>query len=121
MALRRFLGRLAVMALAFGAWTACNDKGGAGGAAARCEQLAKACGEKDKHVETLVAECTQAAQKPVESGCTEQTLAVYDCYEKELCGKGDKVWSLDDLRVLADRHDRCVAERTALVECAAKK
>jgi hypothetical protein len=45
---------------------------------------------------------------------------MYDCFEKELCGKTDKVWALDDLRVLADRKNKCVAERNAVAECPGK-
>jgi len=83
----------------------------------RCEQLGNTCGDKDKHDEKITAECKQAAKEQVEKGCTDKAIAVYDCYEKELCGKGDKVWTVDDLRVLADRHNKCVAERAADREC----
>jgi hypothetical protein len=126
MALRRLLGCLPVAALAVCAWTACKDKGTAPGSQTsgadldkRCEQLGKTCGDTDKHVEKFVDECKQAAKKQVEDGCTDKAIAVYDC-EKSLCGSGDKVWALDDLRVLAERHGTCAAERKASGECAKK-
>jgi len=119
MALRRFLGCLLVVC----AVAACKDKGDAGKTAGasdvdkRCEQLGKACGDNDKHVDKFVDECKQAAKK---QDCADKATAVYDCYEKELCGKGDKIWTLEDLRVLADRHGKCVAERNAARECFGK-
>ena len=132
MALRRLrlLGCLpvaALAALAVCAWTACKDKGDVaktGASAAdldkRCEQLGKVCGDKDKHAEKIIEGCKQAAKKQVERGCTDKAIAVYDCYEKELCANGDKVWTIEDLRVLADRRSKCVAERNASHECAEK-
>ncbi|HEY5926394.1 MAG TPA: hypothetical protein VIV11_32130 [Kofleriaceae bacterium] len=122
MALRKLLGCLSVAALVC-ALTACKDKDAAKNQAAldkRCEQLAKACGDKDKHSEKLVSECKQAAKKQAEKGCTDKATAAYDCYEKELCGAGDKVWALDDLRVLTERHKKCVAERDASHDCTEK-
>jgi hypothetical protein len=128
MALRRLLGCLPVAALALCAWTACKDKGDAAKAHVsaadldkRCEQLAKACGDPGKHSEKILDECKQAAKMQAESGCPDKAMAVYDCYEKELCGKGDQVWALDDLRVLAERHNKCVAERNARNECVGAK
>jgi hypothetical protein len=127
MALRRFVGCLPAAALAFCALTACKDKGDAAktqpGATAldeRCTQLAKACGDKDKHIEKILEECKEATKTQVAKGCTDKALAVYDCYEKDLCGTIGKVWTLDDLRVLADRHGKCVAERNARLECVEK-
>jgi len=127
MALRRLLGCLPVAALAVCAWTACKDKGDVAKAQAsaadldkRCEQLGKACGDKDKHAEKIIEGCKQAAKKQVENGCTDKAIAVYDCYEKELCGNGDKVWTFEDLRVLADRHSKCVPEQNASRACAEK-
>jgi hypothetical protein len=127
MALRTHVGCLALVGLVLCAATGCKDKGdkataqgGAGGLDARCEKLSKACGDSDKHVEKLVDECKQAAKKQVDKGCADKAVAAYDCYETEVCGKADKVWALDDLRVLADRQKACVAERKALRECTAK-
>lgn len=102
------------------ALTACKDKGAAktSDLDKRCEQLAKACGDNDKHVEKIVADCKAAAQK--QAACVDKVTATYDCYEKNLCGSGEKVWALDDLRVLAERHTKCVAEQKASSECAAK-
>ena len=118
---------LVCAALALCSWTACkgdkSEKGDTGKAQAsgdlvpRCDQLAKACGDSDKHVQTIVAECKEAAKEQVASGCTEKAIAAYDCYMKELCGKGDKVWALGDLRVLSERHGKCVAEREATGTC----
>ena len=87
-----------------------------------CEQLGMACGDKDKHVEKLVEECSTAATKQVEKGCADKANALYDCYQKEVCGSTtEKVWALDDLRVLATRHKKCDAERTALTTCEGAK
>jgi hypothetical protein len=122
MALRRLLGCLPVAALALCALTAC--KGDAAKTVEidkRCEQLGRTCGDKDKHDEKIIDECKQAAKQQAISGCTEKVIDVYDCYEKELCGTGEKVWALDDLRVLADRHKKCVAERKASGDCNDKK
>jgi hypothetical protein len=125
---RRLLGYLLVPALAVCAWTACKEdkdvaetKASAADPDKRCVQLGKLCGDKAKHVEKMIDECKQAAKKQSENGCTDKANAVYDCYERELCGSGDKVWTIDDLRVLADRKNKCVAERTASRECAEKK
>lgn len=88
--------------------------------AAQCERLGQTCGDTDKHVEKISAQCKQAAMKHVEKGCTDEALAVYSCYERELCGKGNPVWALDDLRVLADRQHTCVSERRARSVCGGK-
>ena len=117
MAARRHLGCLA--ALVFCALTACKDKGNSD-LEKRCAQVAKACGDKDKHVEKVTAECKQAAAKYVDKGCADKATALFDCYEKNLCGGDDRVWALDDLRVLSERHKKCVAERTAASQCIEK-
>ena len=132
MAPRRLLGCLPVVALAVCASTACKDKdkdkvdvAGTTTSAAdldrRCVQLGKVCGDKGKHVEKIIDECKQAAKKQVENGCTDKVIAAYDCYERELCGSGDKVWTIEDLRLLATRHSKCVAEQDASRACAEKK
>jgi hypothetical protein len=122
MAARRLLGCLVVLAVS--ATTACKGKDDAAKTQgsgteldARCEQLAKACAGADKHADKLADACKQAAKKQLDKGCSGKVDAMYDCYEKELCGKADKVWTLDDLRVLADRQSKCVAERKASSEC----
>jgi hypothetical protein len=124
MAIRRLLGCLPVAALVLCTWTACKDKGdgqtGAVDLDQRCQKLAAACGDQDKHVAKMVEECAQAIRPQLDNPCADKALAIYGCYEAELCGKGDKVWSLDDLRVLAERHGKCVAERDALRECLGK-
>lgn len=129
MARRRLLGCLAIAALAVGSWTGCKDKdkgdaakpqASAADLDKKCQDLAVACGDKGKHVEKITEACKLAAQQQVEKGCTDKAIAVYDCYEKQFCGKVDKVWALDDLRVLADRQSKCVAERTAVGECVGK-
>lgn len=131
---RRWLPRwLPVAALVLCAWAGCGkdedkgtkdgEQGGASSSAdlvTRCDELGKACGDSDKHVQAIAAGCKEAAKEQVASGCTEKAVAAYDCYLKELCGKGDKVWALDDLRVLSERHGKCVAERTASAECVGK-
>lgn len=132
MGARRRLIRVALAALAVCAWTACSDKGAGDKSAgkssadksesaadtdARCDQLAKACGDQTKHVEKLFDECKQAAKQQAAKQCTDKATAVYDCYEKELCGGSEKVWALDDFRVLSERHGKCGAERDALRAC----
>jgi hypothetical protein len=84
---------------------------------ARCAKLAAACGDKDKHVDKIADGCKAAAKKEGEKGCADKASALYDCYEKEVCGKADKIWALDDMRVLAERANVCAAERTALTTC----
>jgi hypothetical protein len=84
---------------------------------ARCEQLAKACGEGAKRIAKIVAECTKAAETQIERKCTDVALTAYDCYEGRLCGKSDHIWALEDLRVLSVRNDKCVAEGDALRAC----
>lgn len=126
MARRRLLGGLAVVALAIGAGAGCNDKKDKGDGATtagtadlvqRCERMAKACGDKDKHVADMIATCKETAPADISKGCAAQAIAVYDCYARELCGKADKVWAIDDLRVLAERQKKCVAERDAARAC----
>ena len=129
MALRSLLGWAPVAALLVCTWAGCGkdkEKGksadGTGEASSadlvtRCDELAKACGDQEKHIQTIAAECKEAAKEQVAGGCTEKAVAAYDCYLKELCGKADKVWALDDLRVLSDRHGKCVAERDASRAC----
>ena len=114
MANRRVLGCL-VAAFALYA-TGCKGKDDKG--ADRCEQLGKACGDNEKHSQKIVDECKAAAAK--QATCADKLSAMYDCYEKEVCGKADKVWALDDMRVLADRNNKCAAERNAVSECAPK-
>ena len=121
--MRRPLYLLATLALC--GWLGCKDKDKDDAKAKpaaptldqRCEQLAKACGDADKHGAKLAESCKDASKKQLEKVCGDKASAMYDCYEKELCGKGDKVWTLDDLRVLADRHAKCTAEQTALSTC----
>jgi len=117
MALQRLLGFVPVAALAVCA-VACSK--GKTDLEKRCDQLAKACGDADKHVSKIADECKAAAKKQTEKKCDAKAISAYDCYEKELCGKEDKVWALDDLRVLTDRHKKCVAERDAARDCVGK-
>jgi hypothetical protein len=133
MAPRRGLGCLGVAAIAALALMACKDdskfdprsrgKKGGGEASAldgdRCEQMAKACSD-EKHVSKLAEECSKAGVKLGQRGCTLSAATLYECYETKLCGKADKVWTLDDLRVLAERHEVCKSEREALRECVSK-
>ncbi len=127
MARRTLLGCLAILALC--APTACKDQDQGWAAVTqtsaeeldkRCERLARVCGDKAKHVEKITAECKQTAKTQVEHGCTDKALAVYACYEMALCATSDKVWALEDLRVLAERNSKCVAERAAISDCAKK-
>ncbi|HUQ06796.1 MAG TPA: hypothetical protein VM261_30040 [Kofleriaceae bacterium] len=123
----RFLGCLTAVTIAAGASGGCGDdkpaakttKSAAVLDHARCERLAKACSE-GKHVTTLTDDCDRAVEKLSKRGCEMPAAEVYGCYEQKLCGKNDKVWALDDLRVLAERHDACETEREALRACVAK-
>ena len=119
MVLRRRFGILPVAALVLCTWTACKSKSAAD-LDKLCEEVGKTCGEKEKHVEKIVEECKQGAQVLSDKNCADKAKAVYACYEKELCGKGDPVWTIEDLRVLAERHGKCVAERKAARECVGK-
>jgi len=95
---------------------ACKGKDAKGGEGDRCEQLAKACGDNEKHIAKITEGCTAAA-KPL---CADKLSALYDCYEKQLCGRGDRIWAYEDLGVLADRKTACAAERKAVSDCAGK-
>jgi hypothetical protein len=94
-------------------------KAPAGSLDAKCEALATVCGDTDKHIAKILDECKQTNAK-LGAPCTDKASAAYDCYTKELCGGKDKVWALDDLRVLVDRHGKCVAERDAVKACTPK-
>jgi hypothetical protein len=130
MALRRMLCAAAVVCTLGCALAACDDDKPKDKAApppaakatpdlrAHCEQMAKTCSDSDKHIAALADEC--AASLGQASRCTAEGIAIYDCYQKELCGKSEKVWALEDLRKLADRHGVCNAERDALRACATK-
>src|SRR5215207_10935016 len=129
MALRRLLGCLPVAALAVCALMGCkddndpkDDAGAKPGSSAqasreqlgkRCEQLGKACGAETKHQDKIIEECKDAAKAQADQGCADKVVAAYNCYEKEICANINKVWAMDDLRVLGERHTKCAAERTA--------
>ncbi|HUS30088.1 MAG TPA: hypothetical protein VMZ53_16390 [Kofleriaceae bacterium] len=87
----------------------------------RCDALSKACADTDKHVEKLGGECKAAAKTESERGCGDKAIALYNCYENAVCGTGDRVWALPDLKVLAERHKKCDAEQAALTACVDKK
>ncbi len=114
MALRRAFGCLLVAA-AMCTVAACKDKGktqAGGDLGPRCEQLGKTCGDNDKHAAKIVEGCKAA--KPT---CADKVSALFDCYEKELCGKGERIWAFDDQHVLADSKTKCAAEPKAVAEC----
>ena len=114
------LGFLAIAALALG----CGGSGKGGvKLEARCEQLAKTCGDgakSEKQTAALIEECKVAAATQIKRGCTAKALAAYDCFEKKVCGQGEPVWALDDFRVLTKRHGACIVERDALDACVGK-
>jgi hypothetical protein len=99
-----------------------GGKGGAGSPELdkRCDAIAKACADTDKHVEKLGGECKDTAKTQTQKGCGDLAIALYNCYENAVCGTGDKVWALPDLKVLADRHKKCESEQTALTTCMSK-
>lgn len=125
MRLRRLLQWVPIALLTASVWAGCKgngDKTGGGlDLVQRCAQLAKSCGDSEKHVQNIVEECKQAAEKQVAKGCAAEAVAAYGCYEEKLCGKDDKVWALDDLDVLSKRHLMCTAQREALGACMAGK
>jgi len=88
---------------------------------ARCEQLGKFCGEKDKHTAKIAEECKAATKAQADKGCASKVTALYDCYEKDVCGINDRVWALGDVKVLATRKTKCAAEQTALDACMGAK
>jgi hypothetical protein len=109
----RFLGCLvALLTLS----AACKGKGDAKTDGDRCSQLAKACGDNDKHMAKIEEGC-KADDKPL---CADKLNALYDCYSKQLCGRGDRIWAFEDLGVLADRKATCVAEKKAAADCGGK-
>jgi hypothetical protein len=81
----------------------------------RCTQLAKVCGDKDKHIAKIHDGCVAAAAK-----CPDTAMALFDCFEQELCLKADKVWTFEDLGVLAERKKNCADQRKASAACVAK-
>lgn len=134
--IRTVLGWLAVVPLTACLLAACEDDGGSAKPATstaqatakaaakgveqltkRCEQLGKACGQQDKHKEDIAKACQEAAKSQAEKGCADQVVATYDCFEKELCTGDERIWALDDFRVLAERHEKCVKEREASNKC----
>ena len=121
MAIRRPFGCL-LAALALPAWLACKDKGDAHGKLepARCAQLANACGDTSKHIDKITEGCLEDLKGQTDKGCADKVSAAYDCYEKEVCGKGNKIWALEDLKVLADRNKLCVDVRAAADACVGK-
>jgi hypothetical protein len=84
---------------------------------ARCVLLGRTCGQGEKRVTKITAECTKAAEQQIERGCAAAAITAYDCYAAKLCGKADPVWALDDLRVLSTRRGQCVAEGAAVRAC----
>lgn len=120
----RLRAGLWVLAVTVAGWAGCKDDAAKSSKTANvestCAQLAKACADEDKHVDKVLSGCQEAAAKQREKGCAELAVKLYGCYERELCGTKDKVWALDDLRVLAERHGKCKPERDALAVCEAK-
>lgn len=116
MAIRR-LGYVLVAVLAI---AACGKSGGKGGNAdldKRCEGLAKACADTDKHITMFSDECKAAGKTQAQKGCGALAIALYNCSENAVCGATEKVWALSDLKVLTTRHKKCEAEQTALDAC----
>lgn len=103
------------------ALAACKGNGGNGSTAkpgdlaSRCEELAKTCGDNEKHIAAIADSCKQAAQ--TQQACTAQVNALYTCYQSQLCGKTDRVWAYDDFSVLAQRKNACATELKAVHEC----
>ena len=85
--------------------------------AERCDALGTKCGEKDKHKAKITEECKEAAKAQGAKGCGKEVLAAYDCYEKEICTGSNKIWVLDDFRVLTDQTSKCVEQRKSAQKC----
>lgn len=123
MGARSRFGWLIVLA-ALCAWPGCKGKSGAPKAAdgaaldLRCATLAKGCADSDKHAEKILASCKESAKQQVAKGCADKVIALYDCYQKQVCGKTDKVWAIADLHVLSARHGKCKTEEAAFTACA---
>lgn len=83
----------------------------------QCERLGHACGDTAKHITAVIAQCKTGATDLVAKNCVEQATKLYACYEAKVCGKDSKIWALEDLRVLAERHHKCAAEAAALQRC----
>jgi hypothetical protein len=86
-----------------------------------CETMALSCGDKDKHIQKITTECKESIKVITDKGCAPAADALYSCYEKQVCSGKDRVWTLDDLRVLAGRHSKCVVEQMAVTDCVAGK
>jgi hypothetical protein len=122
MTLRRSLSWIGLALAASLVWTGCGNHDRTPPGAdlkARCQLMAKACGDQEKHVQDIREACAQAAETQLARGCTQEAIAAYICFEDELCGQDDPVWALDDLRVLSERHQTCTAQREALRTCLA--
>jgi hypothetical protein len=116
--------KLGWLLIAVCALTGCGKGDGKAGAGTdldkRCEALAKACADTDKHIAQLGDECKADAKKQTTKGCNDLAMALHNCYENAVCGTGDKVWAMPDLKVLADRHKKCAPEQKALTDCMSK-
>jgi hypothetical protein len=120
------LRRRALPIVALCVLAGCKSSGDASKAGAvdfdqRCSQLAKACSQQDRHIEKVFDGCKELGAKPADVACTDKLVALYDCYQKQVCGGSDKVWAFDDLRVLAERHKVCTAESKAFTACTQAK
>jgi serine/threonine-protein kinase len=84
----------------------------------QCERLGYACGDTAKHITAVIEQCKRGAADLATKKCVAQANKLYECYQAKVCGKDAKIWALEDLRVLAQRHHACAAEATALQTCA---
>ncbi len=115
MALRTLFVLVVAVAACKGKSTGNGSAAAPGDLGASCEELAKTCGDNEKHVSAILDGCKQAAS--AQQACAAKVTALYTCYETQLCGKSDRVWALDDLAVLAQRKGVCAAELKAVKEC----
>ncbi len=83
----------------------------------QCERLGHACGDTAKHITAVIAQCKDGVADLTAKKCDAQANKLYECYAAKVCGKNAKIWALEDLRVLAQRHHQCAAEATALQSC----
>ncbi len=86
-------------------------------AEAQCDTLGKACGKKEKHAEAIAKGCKEPLKEQLKAGCTTQLVAVFACYEKDICSGKEAVQVYDDFRVLTKRHDKCGDEMSAAQAC----
>lgn len=114
---RRYFAWIALVALSTCSLAGCEGEGDPSDSdiADRCDQLGEACGEDGEHVETIAEECKDSVES--DSTCYAEALALFECYQGQICVRDDEVWGFQDLHVLSDRHEACLEQRDELDGC----